>query len=336
VLPGLAEAAAVFEGPSPGGRVGLLAAGPSGAFPPADAIARLLGIQVTRLASAADPGVDEVDLVVIDGAGTRGDLTEGARVLSLLSDLQARGRGSPASTLVLLPSSAVETAVARPRPRAGDVLAGSVAPRELALRAHALISRRRVRHALRDQVRLGLRDALFDPLTGLTTAATPRPRCAAGRRRAARAPGGRHRPLQGGQRRLGATRRATRCSGRWPSGCAPRCAPATSSPASGGEEFLVALPGAGEEEATAVAERLRRAVLAQPFSLADPDAPKPLAPPPDGRRPTRRPSPCRSAWPPAPPRWAPRPSPPSSTAPTPPCTKPSARGRNAVSVSAAA
>ena len=41
VLPGLAEGAELFDGPSQGAQVGLLAAGPAGAFPPAEAIGRL-------------------------------------------------------------------------------------------------------------------------------------------------------------------------------------------------------------------------------------------------------------------------------------------------------
>ncbi|MEM8787376.1 MAG: diguanylate cyclase [Pseudomonadota bacterium] len=44
----------------------------------------------------------------------------------------------------------------------------------------------------------------------------------------------------------------------------------------GGEEFLVALPGAAEEEATGIAERVRLAVAGTPFALGTAGAPLPI------------------------------------------------------------
>ncbi len=271
--PGLAEGPAAFAHAlcHPRARVALLSAWPNGALPPADAVARLLGAQVDRLRSAADlggEGGEAYDLVVIDGAGTRGDLAQGAQVLALLADLQGRQRGGPASTLVLLPGSAMETAALALDLGAGDVVTGPVAPREVALRARALIARRRLREAVLDQVRLGLRAAVTDSLTGLHNrryAEATIPRMAdRGRGLAllmididhfkAINDGWGHatgdRVLAEVARRLRSVLRPTDLLVRH-----------------GGEEFVAALPDTTLDEAQVVAERLRRAVGGRPFVL---------------------------------------------------------------------
>lgn len=271
--PGLAEGPAAFAHAlcHPRARVALLSAWPGGAVPPADTVARLLGAEVDRLRSPAELGGERApayDLVVIDGAGTHGDLAQGAKVLALLADLQGRQRGGPASTLVLLPATAVETGALALDLGASDVVIGSVAPREVALRARALIARRRLREAVRDQVRLGLRAAVTDALTGLhnrryAEAAIPR-MIERGRGLAllmididhfksindgwGHAAG--DRVLVEVARRLRAALRPTDLLVRY-----------------GGEEFLAALPDTTLEEARTVAERLRRAVGTGLFDL---------------------------------------------------------------------
>lgn len=271
--PGLAEGPAAFAHATgqPGARVALLSAWPNGAVPPADSVSRLLGAEVDRLRSTADLGGEDgtpYDLVVIDGAGTRGDLAQGAQVLALLADLQGRQRGGPASTLVLLPATATETAALALDLGASDVVAGPVAPREVALRARALIARRRLREAVRDQVRLGLRAAVTDSLTGLfnrryAEANIPR---MAGRGRGLSllmididhfkaindgwGHGAGDRVLVEVARRLRAALRPTDLLVRH-----------------GGEEFVVALPDTALEEAQVVAERLRGAVGARSFVI---------------------------------------------------------------------
>jgi two-component system cell cycle response regulator len=196
-------------------------------------------------------------------------------VLALLADLQGRQRGGPAATLVLLPGSAVETAALALDLGAGDVIAGSVTPREVAIRARALVARRRLREAMRDQVRLGLRAALTDPLTGLHNrrfAETTLRRMAGG---AAGAPVrglalvmvdiDHFKPINdthghaAGDRVLVEVARRFRAALR-PSDLLARV---------GGEEFLLALPDATAEEAGLVAERLRRSVAQRPFVLDD-------------------------------------------------------------------
>jgi two-component system cell cycle response regulator len=279
---GLAEAPAAFTpasplaAPAPVARVALLCAGAAGAAPPAQSVARLLGAEVDRLRSAREVGVADgpaYDLVLIDGAGTRGDLQEGAAVLALLADLQGRQRPGPAATLVLLPGTALETAALALDLGASDVIAGPVGPSEVAIRAKALVARRRLREALRDQVRLGLRAAVTDPLTGLHNRRYAE---SALRRMAGGGTGGPSRGLAlvmvdidhfkpindthghaAGDRVLVEVARRFRMALR-PSDLLARV---------GGEEFLLALPDATAEEAGLVAERLRRSICQRPFVL---------------------------------------------------------------------
>jgi two-component system cell cycle response regulator len=292
ILPGLGEAPAAFAhalfAPAPAvpatrARVALLSPLHSGASPSPETVSRLLEADVVRLESAADltrSEEDGFDLIVIDGAGVRGDLVQGAQVLAHLADLQGRLRARQTATLVLLPEAAVETAALALDLGASDVVAGPVSPREVVLRARALIARNRLRQALRDQVRLGLRAALKDPLTGLYN----------------------RRYAEGALRRLGEGVRQTRrglavvmvdidhfkalndthghaagdrvlveVASRLQSVLRPTDLIARV----GGEEFLVVLPEAGAEEALQVAERLRVEVGRVPFGLDPEPVPTP-------------------------------------------------------------
>ena len=77
-----------------------------------------------RSASEVNDGDHACNLVVIDGAGTRGDLAQGMQVPALLADLLDRQRGRAALTLVLLPGSVVETAALALDLGASEVVAG--------------------------------------------------------------------------------------------------------------------------------------------------------------------------------------------------------------------
>lgn len=285
-MSGLSEAPAAFAHalfapatPADRPRVALLSLKRSGASPPLASIADLLEAEVVRLDGALDLSEgdeDGFDLVVIDGAGTRGDLQQGAQVLALLAELLGRLRARRTATLVLLPASAQETAALALDLGASDVVAGPVSPREVALRARALVARQRLRTALRDQVRQGLRAAMTDPLTGLHN----------------------RRYAENALRRMG---ERARLDGRSLSlvvididhfkvindthghaagdrvlvDVAKRLQavlrPADLIARVGGEEFLVGLDGTTTEEATAVAERLRAAIADEPFAI-EPEA----------------------------------------------------------------
>jgi two-component system cell cycle response regulator len=282
VWSGLSEAPAAFDHGAPLSpaapsrpQVGLLPAGRTGASPPPEAIARLLDAEVTRLTPGSEPEGPDFDLVIVDAAGVRGDLAEGAQVLSLLSDLRGRKRTRNAATLVLLPGSAVETAALMLDLGANDVVAGAISPREIALRARALVSRSRLREALRDRVREGFQAAVTDPLTGLHNrrhAESALRRMAEVARLSGRGltvmmldidhfkdindvhghAAGDHVLIEIG-RRLRAGLRPTDLLARV-----------------GGEEFLVGIPEAGHDDARLVADRLREAVAAQRFQTEAP------------------------------------------------------------------
>lgn len=281
-VPGLAEAPAAFAqaifAPSPSAgpaRVAILATGGGVASHAPETVSRLLGADVTRLDGSGDlggSGGEGYDLILIDGVGTRGDLQQGSEVLAQLAHLQGRIRSRQTATLVLLPATAVETAALALDLGASDVVAGPVAPREVALRARALIARHRLREALRDQVRLGLRAAMKDPLTGLYN----------------------RRYAEGALRRLGEGMRQARrglafamvdidhfkalndthghaVGDRVLVEVASRLQtvlrPTDLLARVGGEEFLVALPYAAAEEAAQVAERLRCAICRRLFAI---------------------------------------------------------------------
>jgi two-component system cell cycle response regulator len=166
----------------------------------------------------------------------------------------------------------VETAALALDLGATDVVAGPVATPELALRARALIVRRHLRRALRAQVRLGLRAALTDPLTGLHN----RRYAEAALRRMGE---GEQPPGCGlalvminidhfkaindthghaaGDRVLTEVARRLRSVLR-PSDLVARV---------GGEEFLVGLGSATPEEAGLLAERLRQSIGGRPFVI---------------------------------------------------------------------
>jgi two-component system cell cycle response regulator len=287
ILSGLGETTAAFAhalfAPAPSvpatrARIALLSPLHSGASPSPETVSRLLEAEVVRLDG---PGAlstmegDGFDLILVDGAGIRGDLLQGATVLAQIADLQGRMRARQTATLVLLPATAVETAALALDLGASDVVAGPVSPREVVLRARALIARNRLRQALRDQVRLGLRAALKDPLTGLYN----------------------RRYAEGALRRLGEGVRQNRrglamvmvdidhfkaLNDTHGHAAGDRVLVEVSSrlqqvlrPSDliarvGGEEFLVVLPEAGPEEAQQVAERLRAAVGRLPFAI-DPE-----------------------------------------------------------------
>jgi two-component system cell cycle response regulator len=274
----LSEAAAPFAGAEPRGRLAVLALGPDPS-PAATGLGALLGLPAALLPPDASPAdIDRADLVVIDAAL---DATE---ALSVLAGLRARAATRGAATLLVLPEGEVATAVLALDLGAGDVVAGSAPPEEVALRARALLARKAAEDGRWRRLRSRLEAALTDPLTGLhnrrhADAALP---ALAARSEAA---GGELALMlldidhfksfndawghAAGDAILREVARRLRAAVR-PQDLLARV---------GGEEFVVAMPDTGAEAARAAAEGLRHAVERRPFAFAPPAGSRPR----DGR-----------------------------------------------------
>ncbi|WP_420859109.1 diguanylate cyclase [Marivivens marinus] len=272
---GFCEEPAAFDGIAPG-KIVLIA----------DPVARAVGLSQALGAGARDRvraldpdrvlspgGLDDVpDVFVIDARNGAG-LIDSGRVFSLLADLRSRVETRHCSQFVLTPDGDDETAAMVLDLGANDVAGASVGLEEIGWRIAQLAQRKARTDRLRDTVRNGLQAAVTDPLTGLYNRryALPHIDRMADRARETgqdiavmvldidhfkrindthgHAVG--DAVLVGVAERLRSNLRAVDLVARI-----------------GGEEFLVAMPDCDEATARIAAERLRRAVEAEPFQLS--------------------------------------------------------------------
>jgi two-component system cell cycle response regulator len=89
------------------------------------------------------------------------------RSLSLLSNLKSHPQTRLAVTFVLLPNAHQGLAAHVLDLGADDLMIGSIESTELRIRLNALVSRKRAIDQLRNNIRVGLKPAITDPLTGL-------------------------------------------------------------------------------------------------------------------------------------------------------------------------
>ena len=263
---GFAEPAAGFE---PQTRITLLAPDDDCDAPQRQsALETALGqdCAALTLGAALDhaPGGDAPDVFVIDGS-TLAEESFASNVFGLVSELRSRPESRYATQLVILPRGAEAMAAMVLDIGADDLATGDVTMEELALRCRTLTRRKHQADRLRDTVRDGLEAAVTDPLTGLYN----RRYALAHLERLARAARAERRQfammvldidhfkafndsyghavgdrvLQGVADRLRESLR--------PQDLVARI---------GGEEFLVAMPDTGPEEARMAAERLREII----------------------------------------------------------------------------
>lgn len=264
---GLAEAAAPFEHP---GLVAVVA-------PRADMAQRLRRDLATlvphrvvtpnRADALADPGDPVPDIFVILGEPGGNDGS-----LRLMTDLRSRSLARHSAFCILRPASAAAEDAMAYDLGAHDVAELGGDPRELGLRLAAMLRRKRAADAMRASVRDGLRLAVIDPLTGLHNRRYALAQLA-GMAEAARLEG------EGFAVMVVDLDRFKTVNDRWGHaagdavlvGVAHRLAANLRNgdllARIGGEEFLVALPGATLAEATGVAQRLCAAVQEEPFPL---------------------------------------------------------------------
>jgi two-component system, cell cycle response regulator len=166
---GLAESGGGFV---PAGRVAVVSARPDALPDPiAGLIARLPG-GATVLDPRHDlsPGRDDrvaPDLFVIDGTAAAPAGPRLADIFRLLSDLRSRPVSRHAATMVILPDAAGDGAAMAYDLGADDLVSDRVCPDELAHRVRVLLRRKAQADRRRNQVQSGLQAAITDPLTGL-------------------------------------------------------------------------------------------------------------------------------------------------------------------------
>lgn len=264
---GLAEAADTFEVP---GRVALIAPRPETALRWRATLAPHLNTPITTMSrEAALEGTSRgADLYIIAM-----DLDAPGSGMQLMSELRSRPGSAHAAICLVLPADAHAAAATALDLGADDVLRDGFDGAEAALRAQALIMRKRAADRQRARLAEGLRLAFTDPLTGLYNRRYALP--ALGRMLADTAPP--HKAcavlvldidrFKSVNDRFGhaagdsvLAEVATRLS------LALR--PGDLIARIGGEEFLVALPDVSQPEALALAERLRRCVADRPFDVA--------------------------------------------------------------------
>lgn len=263
---GLAEPAAAFDAP---GRVALIAPQPETALRWRGALAPHLPGPITLMGreAALDGSGGPVDLyIIMEDKGVPGS------GLQLMSELRSRPGSANAAICLVLPASAQADAATALDLGADDVLRDGCDAAEAALRAQALIARKRAGDRQRARLAEGLRLAVTDPLTGLHNRRYALP--ALGRMLADAA--NQQRPcavlaldidrFKSVNDRFGhavgdavlAEVAARLSSALRPGDLIARI---------GGEEFLVALPDVTEGDALALAERLRRSVAERPFGV---------------------------------------------------------------------
>jgi len=216
----------------------------------------------------ADPaGAPPPDVFVI-GA----DLAESGGGLRLMSELRSRHGTRHAAICVVLPAGAADTAAMALDLGANDIIELDADPAEIALRIRMQVTRKRQADRLRESLEDRLRLALTDPLTGLHNRRYATAHLARMAERAMET--GRTFALMvldldrfktindtyghaSGDAVLAEVARRL----------STRLRPVDLLARIGGEEFLVALPDKGLGEASAVAERLRRALADRPITL---------------------------------------------------------------------
>jgi two-component system cell cycle response regulator len=224
--------------------------------------------------SPAPPGPQDVVLLHISGAGAEAGLR-------LLADLKAARDTGRCPVLVVLDRTAAPLAVTLLDMGADDVMAAPADAGELALRIARQIDRKRRIEALRGRLRSGMAAAIRDPLTGAYNRRHALPWL----------------ERQFAQARLGRKSIAVmladldlfkRVNDRYghAAGDTVLCAVTERLGAHlrggdllariGGEEFLIALPGASAARARRVAERLCDAIRATPVAVPGLPAPIPV------------------------------------------------------------
>ena len=264
---GLAEAAESFERP---GLVAIVTARPETALLLRRDLAPLLPDRLISL-SPTEALIERAgpvpDVFVIEGQSS-GD----AGSLRLMSDLRSRGAARHASFCLLRPAAAAgEDAMAFDL-GAHDLAEAGGDPRELALRLAGLLRRKRLSDNLRATVRDGLRLAVIDPLTGLHNRRYGLNQLA-GIAEAARVEGECFAVMVVDLDRFKSV------NDRWGHAAGDAVLVEVAQRLAdnlragdvlariGGEEFLIALPGAALAEARAVAQRLCDVVKDRPIAL---------------------------------------------------------------------
>lgn len=263
---GLAETADTFEVP---GRVALIAPRPETALRWRTTLAPHLNIPIMPMSrEAALEGTSRgADLYIVAM-----DLDAPGSGMQLMSELRSRPGSAHAAICLVLPADAHAAAATALDLGADDVLRDGFDGAEAALRAQALIARKRAGDRRRARLAEGLRLAVTDPLTGLYNRRYALP--ALGRMLSETAPPQKTCAVlvldidrfKSVNDRFGhaagdfvLAEVATRLS------LALR--PGDLIARIGGEEFLVALPDVSQPEALALAERLRRCVADRPFDV---------------------------------------------------------------------
>jgi two-component system cell cycle response regulator len=269
---GLAEPAAGFDRPA---RVALIAQRPETALRWRAALTPHLRAVVTPVAreAALDGRNDGADLYIVGV-----DLESPGSGLQLMSELRSRPGSAHAAICLVMPPGAHAVAATALDLGADEVLPEGFDGVEAAVRAEALIARKRDGDRLRARLAEGLRLATTDPLTGLHNRRYAM--AMLGRMLADAAAGGSGCAVLA----LDIDRfKAVNDRFGHAAGDAVLVEVAARLTASlrsgdllarvGGEEFLIALPGVTGPEALALAERLRRAVGDTPFHPATTEGP---------------------------------------------------------------
>ena len=262
----MAEAAASFDQP---GRIALVAARPDTALRWRSVLAPHLPGTITPVTreAALDGSCDWADLFIVAV-----NLESPGSGMQLMSELRSRPGSAHAAICLVLPAAAHDEAATALDIGADDVLPEGFDGPEAAVRAQALIARKRAADRNRARLAEGLRLAVTDSLTGLHNRRYAMP--VLGRMLAETAMQDRGCAVlvldidrfKSVNDRLGhaagdtvLAEVAQRLTGAVRAGdLVARI---------GGEEFLIALPGVTEAEALALAERLRRSVAERPFAL---------------------------------------------------------------------
>lgn len=267
---GLAEPAGGFDMP---GRVALIAPRPDTAMRWRAALAPHFGGTIASVSreSVLDGSTPAADLFIIAV-----DLDAPGSGMQLMSELRSRPGSAHAAICLVLPADAHAAAATALDLGADDVLREGFDGAEAALRAQALIARKRAGDRYRARLAEGLRLAVTDPLTGLYNRRYALP--ALGRMLAETAQ--QHRGcavlVLDIDRFKSVNDRFGHAAGdivlaEVAARLSAALRPGDLIARIGGEEFLAALPDVSEPEAVALAERLRRSVAERPFQLANGD-----------------------------------------------------------------